>query len=161
MRLLPGARFGRGAWGWGLGAAVPLFGLLAGSSVLAATAVSAGAATAPNSTPTIQVPPGPGPGVTNGPVPHVGGSTVTAAEIIHLPGAGACVASLRIGFTRPPGIHLRTLGLQVGTRHIVRRPVPASLTIRRLPPGFFTLRVSVTTTASARFTRTRRYHRCA
>ncbi|HEU0317013.1 MAG TPA: hypothetical protein VFR49_06770 [Solirubrobacteraceae bacterium] len=138
-----------------------LGGLIAGSSALGATAVSAVATTGPNSTPTIQVPPGPGPGVTNGPVPHVGGpSTVTAAQLIQLPGAGACVSRLRIGFAHPATVHLRTLGVNVGARHIVRRPVPGSLTIRQLPAGFFTLRVSVTTTASARFTRTRRYDRC-
>ncbi len=144
--------------GWGLVAALPLVGLVAGPSALAATAVPAAGS---DGTPTVQVPPGPGPGVTNGPVPEVPvSSTVTAAEIIHLPASGRCVTSLRIGFTRPAGVHLRTLGVAVGSRHIIRRPVPASLTIRLLPAGLFTLRVSVTTTASARFTRTRRYDRC-
>jgi hypothetical protein len=161
VRRLREARFGRGLWAWGLGAALPLAGLIAGSSALGASAVSAVAAPGSNGTPTVQVPPGPGPGVTNGPVPQVPSpSTVTAAQIVHLPASGRCVTSLRIGFTRPAGVHLRTLGVSVGSRHIIRRPVPASLTIRRLPAGFFTLRVSVTTTASARFTRTRRYHRC-
>jgi hypothetical protein len=125
------------------------------------TAVSAAATPGANSTPTLPITPGPGPGVTNGPIPRVPGrSTLRASQVIQLPSARRCVTRLRIGLAHPKSVHLRTLSVHVGRRHLKRSRVPSSLTIRVLPKGHFTLKVTVTTTASLVLTRSRRYDRC-
>jgi hypothetical protein len=113
-------------------------------------------------TPTIPVISPAPPGVTTGPVPQVPVTTVQslADKVIHLPAATACVTSLRVALVRPAGVHLRTLGVHVGRRHVVRHHVPKAITFHLLPKGLFTVKVSVTTTTSTRLTRSRRYDRC-
>jgi hypothetical protein len=151
-----------------LSATLVLAALIAGSTALGAagahrrvTAVAAVATQGANSTPTLPVTPGPGPGVTNGPVPHVPApSTLRASQVIQLPSAARCVTRLRLGLAHPASLHVRSLSVQIGSRHISRRPVPRSLTIRLLPQGHFTLKVTVTTTRSIRLSRSRRYVRC-
>jgi hypothetical protein len=71
------------------------------------------------------------------------------------------VTHVRISFSLPAGVHLRTLSAQLGSRHIVRRPGPRSLTVNQLPKAHrFTVRVSVTTTTAVKLSRTIRLSRC-
>jgi hypothetical protein len=129
----------------------------AGAGTGAATAAAVGG------TPTIPaITPAP-PGVVTGPVPQVPvtGRPSLADRVIALPSANRCVRRLRVGLVRPRGVHLRTLGVFVGRRHVIRRHVPKAITFHELPRGHFTLKVTVTTTASAKLTRSRRYDHCA
>jgi hypothetical protein len=150
-----------------------LGGLLLGAAIVAAPggalaqATAAGARTgahaaAAGGTPTIPVITPTPPGVTTGPVPQVpvNGSASLADKVVKLPSAKACVKSLKVDLVRPRGVHLRTLGIFVGRRHVLRRHVPKSITFHELPKAHFTLKVSVTTTTSLRLTRSRRYDHC-
>jgi hypothetical protein len=122
-----------------------------------------GVRAAAGGTPTIPVITPAPPGVVTGPVPQVPvtGTLSLADRVIGLPSANRCVRSLRVGLDRPRGVHLRTLGVFVGARHVIRHHVPKAITFHELPRGLFTLRVSVTTTTSRRLTRLRRYDHCS
>jgi hypothetical protein len=94
----------------------------------------------------------------DGAVPTV--ASFKASQVTHLPSAAACVTRVRVVLTAPSGVSLRKLELTIGSRHVLRRPAPRSLDVGGLPAKPFTLTATVTTSAGARMSRSRRYHRC-
>jgi hypothetical protein len=137
----------------------------AGAAIAAAAAASqrVGIERSTGGTPTIPaIPPAP-PGVNTGPVPEVPVTPTAptlAERVIGLPAATGCVKSLRVRLIRPKGVHLRSLSVFIGRRHVTRRHVPQTITFHELPNGHFTLKVTVTTTTDRKLTRSRRYDRC-
>jgi hypothetical protein len=68
---------------------------------------------------------------------------------------------VRIGLSLPSGVKLNSLVVTAGSRRIKRAKPRSSITLRVLPRGRFTIRVSVRTNGGQSLVRTRRFRPCA